>query len=726
MSSLESLEILIREQFEELKRPLSKYFPKDHSVAETCPDNHDMNRTESRLPRHSRLNSSKKDDTRQKRYFANARAGKHSSTSASSVKFVPSYITRTETQRGSNLVVSASQQYNEYLADFGHFSPYRGSAATAQTDDESSGALPLDGKRQRSPMAQRQASSGPSIVDLEAKRRKLLEKPDWAGVAYQKRSAGISSTKSRYVATSKDISENIPIIMYPNHNSYNIPHTRWRGSQMSTNSIPPEPRIEVSGQDFRWSVGSNSIRSLRRSNYPPVDPSEQPTPKAKLPHSNFPYTTYNSPESSLLSHQRIHRPKPSTVDTFRSSISARTIRERASISANVQSRGWSSTDPAEIAVISSLEKIYEPTPLRQQRIRFLDGLLSDTNLDNSIDSQASKPDVYSSHEGREESKWRHWVNSHEDPGMRESDSNIYNHQRTTRLPAPAISQTELNRTTLPKFQSAQRATSSFDTRPSYGDRLSKPRTVSPPSTNFPINRQTMSSKINTLTKTNQPVPDEEELREPIRRMHNHTLKMDVESRAIDVLPQRRISDNNGRGKGDQHHHIKGFPPMFNESVEEEVDEDEIWKQFVFDRNGSSAEIGKRALDDAHRETTRLLCPLPDSSSSAAAEPPSVSDQGSLEDLHNETSDVNEEFKESTNSVLAQPRSPTMKKPDEFRFRQPRQFIGRLAHPGAEEDLGLHRTASNVPTRSRRRKRDSRRPDIRALPDFEGDPIEESP
>ncbi|KAJ4022509.1 hypothetical protein NW752_000285 [Fusarium irregulare] len=198
-----------------------------------------------------------------------------------------------------------------------------------------------------------------------------------------------------------------------------------------------------------------------------------------------------------------------------------------------------------------------------------------------------------------------------------------------------------------------------------------------------------------------------------------------------------------------------------ETIADAEDEDEIWKRFVFDDD--PAETKRKACEEATEQTkrdlglgkTKTLCAIEDPllpSSSAApqsdvAEPPSesrdllannvtldmTSDQ--IEELLDADQDpeleedplseaaARTDITDAIDSTTAQPSSPQPPQA-EFKFHQPQLFTGRLAGEVSSNTPSGSLYAPPKSGRRLRKRRDKGRPDFRAMPNYEDDPIEE--
>ncbi|KAF5023009.1 hypothetical protein F66182_4928 [Fusarium sp. NRRL 66182] len=194
-----------------------------------------------------------------------------------------------------------------------------------------------------------------------------------------------------------------------------------------------------------------------------------------------------------------------------------------------------------------------------------------------------------------------------------------------------------------------------------------------------------------------------------------------------------------------------------EATPDTEDEDETWRRFIFDGNG--AEINRKARDEAHQQTkcdlglkksgvlsnfvessltsgsTALASDIAepslasrDRSSTTTERTPNMSDD-STENLpdaglvvSSSEAAVASNMTDTADSIIAQQASPLQK--PEFRFHQPQLFTGRLASdvPSIASSAPFH--APRKKNRQPRRRRDKGRPDFRAMPNYDDDPIEE--
>jgi hypothetical protein len=77
----------------------------------------------------------------------------------------------------------------------------------------------------------------------------------------------------------------------------------------------------------------------------------------------------------------------------------------------------------------------------------------------------------------------------------------------------------------------------------------------------------------------------------------------------------------------------------------------------------------------------------------------------------------------TDSVIAHPASPQLLHA-EFKFHQPQLFVGRLANDAPCNSPLASLYAQPKKGRRSKKRRDKKRPDFRAIPNYNDDPIEE--
>ena len=178
-----------------------------------------------------------------------------------------------------------------------------------------------------------------------------------------------------------------------------------------------------------------------------------------------------------------------------------------------------------------------------------------------------------------------------------------------------------------------------------------------------------------------------------------------------------------------------------------LDEDEVWKKFVF--GGHEADIKRRAYEEARVKTRQQLLQPPTPVASVTVEALSSTSPEVLFYTHAHAPDIVSHCPRSSSplratapatttastisatptdtptSLAVEHGSPCIDKETsaEHRFHHPAPFIGRLA---SSSSTTVHCSTLAPPRRQskgRPLQRDTSRPDFRAFPNFEGDPIE---
>lgn len=353
-----------------------------------------MNWTEGTLARHSRRKGWNKDAARQTEHFAKARARqRHLSDNLVKPPFVPDYIPRSHPVE--------------------HKSP---SPVAPHPEPSTPNKRPIS-RRNRDPvptksLATLSSSSRPEGVnslhpsnldpaqdrrgdDIEAKRRRLLEKSDWTGMSFQK-PVLVSSSKAR---TSRSVPRRKPP-QSPEfaRNQKNFVDKVIGGSR---NDLDMTMRIGQHG--LRWSGASNSVRSL-------------PTNRDHLPALKGMGSTGGLSQSSLLRrpaqntpsvaghHERLPprsflHPRQAENSTPRSDCSSSTCSSRY--------RGNSPDRPRQIVQCST--PLLAPQPTRASSILYSPAFDEDSSVVAQVGVSKRPP----SEAIRENAQWRDWLNLHD-------------------------------------------------------------------------------------------------------------------------------------------------------------------------------------------------------------------------------------------------------------------------------------------------------------------------
>jgi hypothetical protein len=174
-------------------------------------------------------------------------------------------------------------------------------------------------------------------------------------------------------------------------------------------------------------------------------------------------------------------------------------------------------------------------------------------------------------------------------------------------------------------------------------------------------------------------------------------------------------------------------------------EDELWKRFMFDDDPK--EVVEKAGRLAAKETTRQILQERSAVRSDEVEAPASSsthvptnvdlpesvviDLSKVCDSESDCGASREDESVQAVSVMAEhgSSSPKKSKTHNFKVHVPAPFVGRLASISTSDEAGAQPQSTVASLRGRRgtkwkRRWKSGRPEIRALPDFDEDPIEE--
>ncbi|OTA98819.1 hypothetical protein M426DRAFT_28090 [Hypoxylon sp. CI-4A] len=171
-----------------------------------------------------------------------------------------------------------------------------------------------------------------------------------------------------------------------------------------------------------------------------------------------------------------------------------------------------------------------------------------------------------------------------------------------------------------------------------------------------------------------------------------------------------------------------------------ADNESVWMKFAFDDD--SGEIEANAFAEAAHQAAVELLPSDTSASSLCVTRASVAENSEFTAINEKEFDGSESYEtfneshvethgtaasESAVSNLATAGSTTtVESGSRFRFAQPRTFVGKLANSNITASKGPPTTSHRGGKRRGRPKKKAvdGRPNIRGLPDFDEDPIEE--
>ncbi|RGP77840.1 hypothetical protein FLONG3_4016 [Fusarium longipes] len=736
-----------------------------------------MNWTEGTLARHSRRKGWDKDVARQNQYFAKARARKNAPSSSKGldvVSFVPDYIQQPQRSHERHSASSTPAKKQK--------TPKRKLIHKQYDINRTSGNGLAQGINLELPKPNDEIQNTPARPsdkngqepDIATKRRKLLEKVDWTGVSIQKPLMVNSNWREERRHTQRGISNfrqdprTVLSIYQPDQNFHSHERTLGRLSN-------EEMRINIGSQNLRWSRESNSVRSLATRQGLTSNPGSSPdsslslaprSPYQQPPNVQTPVkTTRNSRNFNKSLDQRGFRNQlSSSLETALNTVHAHTDQ-------NDNARGV--TDQPRFVVKATTPTIHQPQPTREIRPMFdirSPELVENMSTTAVVGARRQSSDRITS----EDIRWHVWLNpntttSQKQPtqtsGMREPSASI----------SPGISH----------FWPSSEEHSEKQSPPQHGTprQISLSQIDEPQLQSF----TTGPSRIPSPDSVQRDIPDslpksaevqkEDGLAAPTTletcKLHENLSHDKGEScikpQSDALTPARTISRKTTNARDllellDENEDRN--PVMTEKQVERQAtpdveDEDEIWKSFVFGKD--TFEITRKAREEAQEQTKRDLGlrrtngprtfedPLLSSSSTAPrsdiAEPPSPSRNRSLlakqapgitgdqtenlsctysySDLEEESPSeaaAKTDTTDAIDSIVAQPSSPEPPQAD-FRFYQPQLFVGRLAG-----DIPPDRSAvpliSSRKGRRGRKQRDKGRPDFRAIPNHDDDPIEE--
>lgn len=715
-----------------------------------------MNWTEGALARHSRRKGWDKDAGRQKEYFAKARARKHESSTKKTLNpsaFIPGYVPQPR-----NLIdqspSSASSIRNKSSR------PRKGLIHQHSNRIEKTNAVP-----ERSTVLQLGRSSNeclnehhssPQQEPLSAKRRRLLEKSDWTGVNLQKPVVvDFSWQREHALRHGRRREEGKPPRRSdpPERQLHQRKSRIVNGSDLENRRNDDAMRLRIGSQSLRWSRASNSIRSptSHRGRLPTFEAWKSQQDQLSSPRLPLNSSSINEQLPRVARHYGKSSVASPTLSNWASFANGSQLSSSSSGFDPPQKRRKVSDDP-RIIIRSSPPMIHHPQPTRGTRLALFDIRSPDySETASSTRAHVGIPDTAPGRICREDQKWNSWLDptgsvdslqkrpvlqqkeesQHSSPGI----SQYWEDSKRLSLPSLRSPQEVSTEQTLPTRQSSAIVISS-DSSSDVSDEEEFEAIPSAPR---------VTSKV-AGSKTNEPMqgPDPAARHiDPVKELPKHTSlfnelilpsapqlpKAPNVQDLMDLLIEEEKFDNGNN------------TTLSRKEEEAAEDENEIWKKFVFDDD--IPDIKKRALDEAQQQTTQDLCQAIADTASNFAEPPStIREQTSpspgpvcTPELGLQSNSLEEQLltssealtTETTNSVIAQASSPTPQPDTDFKFHPPTLFVGRLAST-ISTNVNFASPSLQQGKRGRgrpRRRRIDGRPDFRAMPDFDGDPIEES-
>ncbi|KAH6874699.1 hypothetical protein B0T10DRAFT_552688 [Thelonectria olida] len=688
-----------------------------------------MNWTEGALARHSRRKGWDKDAARQKEYFAKARARQRQrdallSRDVLEPPFVPDYIPRTHpSPSAENNAPTRSVAHPKSSTSKKRPISQRDQDIAQVGSSTSPSSVSNFGRVDPNNLSPNRSSEG---ADLNAKRRRLLEKTDWTGVSFQKPILVNPSKKARNSSNAAaPIGSSIPSRKLPLQSRRSPRRGKQLDTAVRTHDNGVEMTMRIGHHGLRWSRESNSVRSPTTHN-------------DALPA--FAEWASIGQTSQLLPTSHLVEDIPSTASDCNHTPTRKSMHHCQTISSTPKSdcssgscvnryRGRTPERPRKI-VRSWPHILHQPQPTRGGQSPIF-GLRSPAfNQSSSVLAQVGASDRSPSIMAEDNAGWNDWLNANDssntlgyinghagdakttgrrDRGTEELEPSSLASRLTPTMPSEDLeSNLAQNKSDLPTL-SVEREF----------DKLQSTRNTATTSGSVPgLNWE--RSKTITKPRNDLVLQSEPELPKP----------PNVQD-LLDLLEKEE----------------QGGDEVSDVPEETPEDEDELWKRFVLDDD--SVETSRKAREEARLQTSHILCRTATHTSlpSDIAEPPSATREHSSQspasiarvdtdsmgsprcpEMPSSEAAPTEAITVHTNtSNTAQVGSPKRQQ-SEFKFHQPRPFIGRLASlPSGHADPFRVQTQPSGNKRTGRRSRKHRtegRPDFRAMPNYDGDPIEE--
>ncbi|KAF7538016.1 hypothetical protein G7Z17_g12718 [Cylindrodendrum hubeiense] len=704
-----------------------------------------MNWTEGALARHSRRKGWDKDAARQKQYFAKARARKHEEASKRSPRassFIPDYIPRSPQARDQQHVSSPARQRKitpRKRLLISQRDACRDTVASVSGESVSSGLEHMVGLLHASEPPRNQ---GNSSIDLESKRRKLLEKNDWTGVGFQ---------KPILVDFSRQAAENrMPVPSeFESRPTKRQRIAEWpprggslRGSDGKRLDTGDQMKIRISSQDLRWSRTNNSVRSPTSHRGP------LPTFQAwaSQQSSSLSVPSRPSPSVSFLDQPPLHSedrsaPASSTFESRGQTTSPANEPEHFS-GRRIKGRLERTPERPKYIVTSSPPMIHQPQPTRGRRLSLFDIRSPGPEDIGSVVAQIGASSDESHRVTEDDSQWNNWLNTNDSIGSL-GYSNAHEDSRRSRSITPGISH-YWNGSEDQSLPSG--GYGAANEREDMDEAMEPPPPTCSPTQTGPsdsVNSASIHSEQELPALSRLDESDQTVSRTRVGSFDHGGTEKHVKAGYDLVLPSGTELPKapNVQDLMDLLMEDEEEQPEDDESSEKTPeDEEEIWKRFVFDED--CTEISRKARQEAQQQTTHDLCLAMAGPPSDVAEPPSVSRDGVLLspgsitgwvlDSPETLSGGNELTSPDTgstsmmgtaNSNTAHMGSPKPQHSD-FKFHQPSLFVGKLASlPTANTCPVQLQPPKRRRGRSRKRRGDGR-PDFRTIPGYDDDPIEE--
>ncbi|KAH8171448.1 hypothetical protein LIA77_08215 [Sarocladium implicatum] len=677
-----------------------------------------MNWTEGTLARHSRRKGWNPVLARQKEYFAKARAGKKQTIPPQSA-FVPSYIQQHTPQ------ASSSSPFQSPAAP--PFAPQtkncHSHVSTTSASNIRHGPEAQTEPLSRRPQVLLQDSTTTQIQD---KRQKLLEQSDWTGINLPKLPE-VDFKRIRQ-AYSPRRSRRTPLRAFSSRHKRSQVCSRTRANDENAALHEAKDagsiRLRIGNHNLRWSQGEGSIRTSHTLQ--PLSTNRSPSTLASMPSS--PPVALDAFQSSSPTSRLGHRD---------SHLGRRTARQRRKQPSRSDSAAESSVPLVSLLPQHVMQSIEQETVLpesaRPRSFRILSRQPATAeSVVGSVIADAGRSPQQSENEVQANADWRAFVGKNLD-GI---DGGGAQHDRQE-SGAPSCDKDQ-DQSLPPTSGAALAPKFTSETESHYFDRTSDEPPVSETSSPARHRSKGDSSRADGTSSAERirvgNVPD-----------GNLTLanKWTQEPEVRAMLSKKQ---------GPQHmmvlldeHLAATKPPMSpgESNRERSPDEEELWKMFMFD--GDVELVNEKARQVAVKKTARQIMAEQEAARSDEVEiastaplredsPASDSSRQPLETFDASTYDSGFDVISSKagktvpslTSNVAERGSPLSGKPDQtpFKVHVPAPFVGRLVGLGARERTSTAQLSTASARHLSRRRWKSGRPQIRAIPAFDEDPIEE--
>lgn len=732
-----------------------------------------MNWTEGALARHSRRKGWDKDVARQKKYFAKVRARKNAPASSKGLditSFVPDYIPQTQRPQDSlPASFTPAKKPRTPKRRLIHGQPDANRTPRRDFVQGVNLELPKPNGATENPPARLSENDCPEL-DIATKRRRLLEKADWTGVSTQKPLTVDFAWQKDHSLISKETHR-----FRQDHKSsltLNRPnsHDRFREKTLGRLS-DNEMRINIGSQNLRWSRNSNSVRSFAtRQGFAARDSQSVSTLRLRPISPYQQSASAHKPTRTTARFQKSSQYPDSLGSRNQSSRTPDTILSNTEDPAS-QEAEYGTPDEPRFVVNAHTPIIHQPRPTRETWPLIFDIRSPEVEENLSTTAVLGAPRRPSERMTSEDIQWNIWLNSSAKTARKEPTETSEARDSPSSI-SPGISQYWNSWEEDSQTQSPVRNETLHQRSLSPTDELQLPSSEIGPSkilVRDSVRNEILDSEMQGAGHPAD-LPDTSETRNSLKHQNNNRSKASIKpqmdlaflartnlrvtSKDLDLLDLSTESEEKNE-------------VLAETQVEQEMspyaeDEDEIWKKFVLDDN--IIETNRKARNEAHEQTKRDLGfkkksfhafedPSLSSSSTAprsdVAEPPSASrdrplllakqtldavdeqigEQPGADSDSSQEEPPSSEAAAKTNvtdnigSVVAQPPSPQQSQA-EFKFHQPRLFIGRLAGDTSSNKPSVPLYPPPKKSRRWKKRRDQGRPDFRTMPDYDDDPIEE--